>query len=142
MSCISEVSSYSTTCLISDREGLYSHLLSDQYIQRHKFIFCFRFVPKFLACNALSVSHQGSHLSLSVVATCPGKQTHSEGQCRQQSAVYYTSGPKAESPLNQGPRPTFVKTLYTLTVLPKPTSPDSLNIAWKVLKGDTSRLQP
>ena len=44
------------------------------------------------------------------------KQTHSEGQCRQWSAVYYTCGPKAESPLNQGPRPVFVKTLYTLSV--------------------------
>ena len=71
-----------------------------------------------------------------------GKQAHSEGQCRQWSAVYYTSGPKAESPLSQGPRPTFVKTLYTLSVLLKPTSPDSLNLAWKVLKGDTIRLQP
>ena len=53
-----------------------------------------------------------------VVATCSGKQTHSEGQCRQWSAVYYTGGPKAESPLSQGPRPVFVKTLlYTLSVL-------------------------
>ena len=25
-------------------------------------------------------------------------------------------GPKAESPLSQGPRPVFVKTLYTLSV--------------------------
>ena len=46
-----------------------------------------------------------------------GKQTHSEGQCRQWSAVYYTSRPKAESPLSQGPQPVFVKTLYTLSVL-------------------------
>ena len=43
---------------------------------------------------------------------------------------------------SQGPQPTFVKTLYTLSVLLKPTSPDSLNLAWKVLKGDTIRLQP
>ena len=43
----------------------------------------------------------------------PGKQTHSEGQ----RTVYYTGGPKAESPLSQGPRPVFVKTLYTLSVL-------------------------
>ena len=27
------------------------------------------------------------------------------------------SGPKAESPLSQGPRPVFVKTLYSLSVL-------------------------
>ena len=47
---------------------------------------------------------------------CSGKQTHSEGQCRWRSAVYYPGGPKAESPLSQGPRPVFVKTLYTLSV--------------------------
>ena len=69
-----------------------------------------------------------------------GKQTHSEGQCRWRSALYYTGGPKEESPLSQGPRPTFVKTLHTLSVLLKPTSPNSLNPAWKVFKGDTVRL--
>ena len=42
-------------------------------------------------------------LSSHVVATRFGKQTHSEGQCREWSAVYYTGGPKAESPLTQGP---------------------------------------
>ena len=52
----------------------------------------------------------------SVVATCSGKQTHSEGQHRQWSAVYYTGGPKAESPLSQKPQPVFVKTLHTLSV--------------------------
>ena len=31
-------------------------------------------------------------------------------------ALYYTGGPKAESPLSQGPRPVSVKTLYTLSV--------------------------
>ena len=51
-------------------------------------------------------------------------------------------GPKAGSPLSQGPRPTFVKTLYTLSVLLKPTSPNSLNLVWKVLKRATVRLQP
>ena len=51
-----------------------------------------------------------------VVAMHSGKQTHSEGQCRQWSAVYYTGGPKAESPLSQGPRHIFVKTLYILSV--------------------------
>ena len=48
-----------------------------------------------------------------VVATRSGKQTPSEGQCRQWSAVYYTGGPKAEPPLSQGPRPAFAKTFYT-----------------------------
>ena len=52
-----------------------------------------------------------------VVATRSRKQAHSEGQCRQWGAVYYTGGPEAESPLSQGPRPVFVKTLYTLSVL-------------------------
>ena len=81
-------------------------------------------------------------LSWDVIATHSGKQTHSEGQCRQWSAVYHTGRPKAESPFSQGPRPTFVKTLYTLSVLLKPTSPNSLSLAWKVLKADTIRSQP
>ena len=62
--------------------------------------------PSPLVCKI----HRGS-----VVATCSRKQTHS-GQCRWWSAVYYTGGPKAESPLSQGPQPVFVKTLYTLSV--------------------------
>ena len=45
-----------------------------------------------------------------VIATSSGKQTHSEGQCRSWSAVYYTGSPQAESTLSQGPRPVFVKT--------------------------------
>ena len=55
-------------------------------------------------------------MNMSVVATRSGKQTHSEGQCRYWSAVYCTSGSKAESPLSQGSQPVFVKTLYTLSV--------------------------
>ena len=51
------------------------------------------------------------------------------------------AGPR-QSPVSQGCGMTFVKTLYTLSVLLKHTSPDSLNLAWKVLKGDTIRLQP
>ena len=43
---------------------------------------------------------------------------------------------------SQGPQPTFVRTLYTLSVLLKPTSPNSLNLAWKMLKGHTIGLQP
>ena len=49
------------------------------------------------------------------VAMCSGKQTHSEGQCREWSAAYYTGGPKADSPVSQGLRPVFVKNLYTLS---------------------------
>ena len=57
-----------------------------------------------------------------------GKQTHSEGQCRQWSAVYYTRGPKAGSPLSQEPRPVFVKTLYILNVHAQTRLPNSLKL--------------
>ena len=53
---------------------------------------------------------------ISVVATHSRKQTHSEGQRRYWNVVYYTEGPKSESPLSQGPQLVFVKTLYTLSV--------------------------
>ena len=46
------------------------------------------------------------------------------------------------SSLVRDPDRLFVKILYTLSALLKPTSPNSLNLAWKVLKGDTIRLQP
>ena len=55
-------------------------------------------------------------LGVSVVAMHSGKQTHSEGQCKQWSAVYYTGRPEAGSPLSQGPQQVFVKTLYTISV--------------------------
>ena len=35
-----------------------------------------------------------------------------------------------------------MKTFYTLSVLLKPISPNSLNLSWTVLKGDTKKLQP
>ena len=76
------------------------------------------------------------------VATCSGKQTHSEGQCRQQSAVYYTGGPKAASPLSQRPWGAFLKTLYTLSVCAKPTSPNSLKLVWTKEKKDTIKVNP
>ena len=53
---------------------------------------------------------------VTVIATLSRKQTHSEGQCRWCSAVYYAGGPKAESPLSQGPHPAFVKIFYTPSV--------------------------
>ena len=56
------------------------------------------------------------HFGGLVIATCSGKHTHSEGQCREWSAVDYTGGPKAESPLSQGLWPVFLKTLYILSV--------------------------
>ena len=56
------------------------------------------------------------------------------------SAVYYTSGPKAESPLSLGPRPVFLKTLYTLSVHAKPTSPNSLKLVWTKEKKDTLKV--
>ena len=66
-----------------------------------------------------------SFVTDTVVATHSGKQTHS-GQCRYWSAVYYTGGPKAESPLSQGPRPAFVKIFYTPCVRVWITTPNSL----------------
>ena len=70
-----------------------------------------------------------------IVATRPGKQTHSEGQCKYRSAVYYTGRPKAESPLSQGPRPVFVKTLYTLSVLAQAHLPKFLETSLDKVKG-------
>ena len=61
-----------------------------------------------------------------VIATLSGKQTHSEGQCRQWSAVYYTGGPKAECPLSQGSRLAFVKIFYTPCVRVQTHHPKSL----------------
>ena len=49
-------------------------------------------------------------------ATCSRKHTHSGGQCRPWSAVHHTGGPKAETPLSQGPQPGFLKPFYTLIV--------------------------
>ena len=48
-----------------------------------------------MICFFLMVSSE------SVVATPSGKQTHSEGQRREWSAVYCIRGPKAESLLSQ-----------------------------------------
>ena len=52
------------------------------------------------------------------------------------------AGPRQSFLFSQEPWLTFMKTLYTLSVLLKPSSPNSLNLAWKVLNGDTVRLQP
>ena len=43
---------------------------------------------------------------------------------------------------SQGSWPTFVKTLYTLSVRAQDPTPNSLNLAWKMLKGDAVRSQP
>ena len=108
------------------------------FIPNHCFHWLIQLKSHFLRTYWILLFEFGS----SVVATRSRKQTHSEEQCRWWSAVYYTGGPKAEFPLSQGPWPTFVKILYTLSVLLKSTSPNSLNLAWKVLKGDTIGLQP
>ena len=73
-------------------------------------------------------------LGVIVVATRSGKQTHSEGQCKQWGAAYDTGGPKAESPLNQGPQPLFVKTLYTLSVLAQTHLPKFLETSLDKVK--------
>ena len=79
-----------------------------------------------------------------VVATSFGKQTQKDNADSGVAFITPAGPSRAESPLSQGPRMTltFVKTLYILSVLLKPTSPNSLNVTWKVLKGDTIRLRP
>ena len=77
---------------------------------------------------------QAHRVSDAVVATRSGKQAHSAGQCRQWSALHYTGGPKAESPLRQGPRPVFVKTLYTLSVLAQTHLPKFLETSLDKVK--------
>ena len=77
-----------------------------------------------------------------VVATSFGKQTQKDNADSGVAFITPAGPSRAESPLSQGPRLTFVKTLYILSVLLKPTSPNPLNLAWKVLKGDTIRLRP
>ena len=75
----------------------------------------------------LAASRLSPH-STTVTATRSGKQTHSEGQCRQRSAVYYTGRPKAESPLSQGPRPAFVKIFYSPCVHVQTHHPNPLRL--------------
>ena len=77
-----------------------------------------------------------------VVATRSGKQTHSEGQCRQWSAVYDTGGPKAESPLSQGPRPASVKIFYTPCVRVQTHHPNFLETYIKQRKGKYNHNNP
>ena len=79
-----------------------------------------------------------------VVATSFGKQTQKDNADSGVAFITPAGPSRAESPLSQGLRMTltFVKTLYILSVLLKPTSPNSLNVTWKVLKGDTIRLRP
>ena len=73
-------------------------------------------------------------ISDAVVAMCYRKQTHSEGQCREWNAVYYNGGPKAESSLSQGPRPVFVETLCTLSVLAQTHPPKFLETSLDKVK--------
>ena len=58
-----------------------------------------------------------------VVAMRSRRQTHSEGQCRQWSAVYQNGGPKAESPLSQGPHQHLWKSFIPHVYMSKPTTP-------------------
>ena len=79
-------------------------------------------------------------LSGFAIAMRSRKENHSEGQCRVACSLLHRRA-HGRVFLSQRPWPTFVKTLYTCVLL-KPTPPNSLNLAWKVLKGDTVRLQP
>ena len=60
----------------------------------------------------LSVLLTAKHI---VVATCSGKQTHSEGNADSGVKFITPVGPR-QSPLSQGSRPVFVKTFYILSV--------------------------
>ena len=81
------------------------------------------FLPRYFSMYQASLLVLGTE-GESVVATHSGK--HSEAQsgswsadrgariveCGSWSAVDYTGGPKAESPLSQGPRPAFENLIY------------------------------
>ena len=77
-----------------------------------------------------------------VIAMLSGKQTHSEEQYRQWSAVYYTGGPKAKSPLSQGPRPAFVKIFYTPCVRVQTHHPNSLETYINKGRVNTTTITP
>ena len=64
-----------------------------------------------------------------------GKQTHSKGQCRQWSAVYYTRRPKAESPLSQGTPTEFGENLIYLKCTAQAHIPKFLKPSLKSVKG-------
>ena len=66
--------------------------------------------------SSVMVHGLGCPTACGVVATCSGTQTHPEGQCRYGVQFITPTRPKAESPLSQGPRPVFLKTLYSLSV--------------------------
>ena len=57
-------------------------------------------------------------------------------------AVYYTGGPKAEAPLNQGPQPVFVKTLYTLSVCAQTHLPKFLETSLDTVKERYDQSEP
>ena len=62
--------------------------------------------------------------AMNVLAMLSGKQNSLRRTMQIWGAVYYTGGPKAESPLSQGPWPAFVKIFYT----PCPNPP--AQISW------------
>ena len=64
---------------------------------------CYPMDCSLLGFSVHGISQAGILEWVAIVPMCSGKQTHSEGQCRECSALYYTCGPKAESPLSQGP---------------------------------------
>ena len=85
--------------------------------------------PETEPASLMSPALAGRFFTTSVVAMCSRKQTHSEGQCTWWNAVCYTSRPKAEFPLSQGPQQVFVKTSSTLSVS------GSLKQVWRKEKG-------
>ena len=75
-------------------------------------------------CSDVS-SYKGINTIMEALASSPNLNLVTS-QCRYWSAVYYTSRPKAESPLSQGPQPTFVKIFCTPCVHVQTHQPKSL----------------
>ena len=75
-------------------------------------------------CSDVS-SYKGINTIMEALASSPNLNLVTS-QCRYWSAVYYTGGPKAESPLSQGPQPAFVKIFCTPCVRVQTHQPKSL----------------
>ena len=69
------------------------------------------------------------------LATHFGKQTHSEGQCRQWSVVYYTGGSEAEFPLQPGTPTDFCENLRYLKCTAQAHIPKFLKPRLESVKG-------
>ena len=74
-----------------------------------------------------------------VIAKCSGKQTHSEGQCGQWNAVYYTGGSEAVSCLTRDPND-FCENLINLKCTAQAHIPRFLKPSLGSVKGRCSQV--